>query len=108
MVYKLIGIKQIIPAEGWYALFEQKGGGHCRERLACWAFVQREGPSREACDRVEGMIAEEYGIDHCESSDNFASYCHESALDQYPEAEDQTGAAPPGHSQAVGDAALRG
>jgi len=88
MTDDLIAIKQILPAEGWYALYEQKSGGYCKSLLSCWALVQRKDPSGKVRDMVEGMASVEYGIESAEASDNFDGYCHESELDHYPEAKD--------------------
>lgn len=91
MTDDLVAIKQIIPAEGWYALYEQGDDvNYDRYMLACWALVQRRDPSTgRAYDMVEGMITIDYGVESAETSNNFACYCHESQLDQYMEAKDE-------------------
>lgn len=89
MTDDLIAIKQILPAEGWYALYEQGDGAYHRCLLSCWALVQRKDPSGSVRDMVEGMTAMEYGIESAEASANFTGYCHQSELDQYPEAKDE-------------------
>lgn len=69
-------IKQIIPAEGWAALFvfrnEDTGGIDLHvERLACWALVDRDGEQFVGgYSATDGLVEEGGGDPH------FVTYFH--------------------------------
>lgn len=91
MIDKIVGTKQMIPAKGWYALYQEEDGSIHKERLVCWVLVQREDRPQVIYEWVEGMSSTEHGIDYCENLWSFIGYCHESNLDKYPEVKEYTG-----------------
>lgn len=70
-------IIQIIPAEGWLALYNDGQGGQFADRIAMWALVQDEDGKTD----VEGLSATDY-VDRCEEMVNFDCYIHESRYQQ--------------------------
>ncbi|MBC8471327.1 MAG: hypothetical protein H8D56_17840 [Planctomycetes bacterium] len=59
-------IKQIIPASGWYAAFEQEGGKLSFCELAVWALTE-EG-------EIVGIAPTEYGGEIVSEAENFRGY----------------------------------
>ena len=70
--YRII---QIIPANGWGAVYDYDGK-EATDPLICWALVERKGPQgfREA-EEVVGMDIDSRGlIMPCEEIRNFVRY----------------------------------
>lgn len=67
---KPMTIVQIIPAEGWFALFKE-GEAEKRYPLTCWALVEYSDGTRS----VEGMVhgSEAYPM-ACSGTKNFLRY----------------------------------
>lgn len=67
-------IKQILPADGIYAVYAASETEISFERVICWALVDNAGES-EVC----GMFAKEL-VDFCEDRIHFDGYVHEADL----------------------------
>lgn len=68
-------IKQIIPADNWWAYYDCRGNKNVPEkvvveRLVCWALVSVEGAGED----IEGMASTDNHIDTCEDVSNFKGY----------------------------------
>lgn len=67
-------ILQIIPAQGWLAMFRNRETGNIEtEPIPCWALVEEENGDRS----VVGMDADST-LDFAEDMGNFVGYIHES------------------------------
>jgi hypothetical protein len=78
-------IKQIVPAEGWYAVYKLADGSRRKSRVALWALA---GPQDgEEFDDVTGLDVGDVGIDACKETKNFEGYIHSSNpdFDRIPE-----------------------
>lgn len=63
-------IIQIIPADGWYAVYENgSGGARIKSRIALWALVNHVSGD---C-WVTGFVGPDY-IACCEDNENFVGY----------------------------------
>lgn len=67
-------IIQIMPADGWYAIYDGHDDGELWEKLACWALVEMNDGETE----VVGMDADGYSLQPCFETSNFVRYEHES------------------------------
>ena len=63
-------ILQIIPAEGWFAIFTHDDKTRSKNPLVCWALVE---DGEEIW--VEGMDGGEY-VEFCSNITNFSGYEH--------------------------------
>lgn len=70
-------ILQVMPADGWLAVFETPGGGIFTQRLVCWALKVDD----DGYQSVEGMCGYEC-IGDAANINNFDGYVHESELGQ--------------------------
>ncbi len=75
-------ILSMIPADGWYAVFESKRGTSYYHRLAAWVAVRQPDPEAPGTtfDSVYGLEME-YGGGHLtdpSERENFDGYIHES------------------------------
>lgn len=65
-------ITQIIPADGWFAVYAIENGDDVYAPLACWALVTSDSDPEGA---VVGRIADEYNM-CAEEHGNFDRYVH--------------------------------
>ncbi|MCQ9375155.1 hypothetical protein NMQ14_12925 [Methyloversatilis sp. XJ19-13] len=63
-------IVQIIPAEGWDAVFEDEGKTFFRP-LVCFALTTTGDDEKPADEQVKPMYYADTGIDFCENTGNF-------------------------------------
>lgn len=69
-------IIQIMPAAGWYAVYEVEGEDH-HERLACWALC-KDG---EGNTYIDGYSPSDDGCTHlCTEDNTFTNFIHESDI----------------------------
>jgi len=65
-------IKQIIPADGWYARFKTATKDfNSTAKLVCWALFEDE----DGRTKIFGMIDDE-GIQNAAADDDFVGYAH--------------------------------
>lgn len=62
-------VRQIIPANGWQAIYEQEDGGLYAAPLCCWAVVEDE----DGDSFVVGMDADS-AVGACEEVSNFVGF----------------------------------
>lgn len=65
-------LAQIIPADGWFAVYTIENSEDVYAPLACWALVTSDSDPEGA---VVGRIADEYNMS-AEDSTNFDRYVH--------------------------------
>lgn len=61
-------VKQIIPAEGWRAVYKEDDGSLFVQPLCCWAVVDENGDTS-----VVGMDASDM-VEACDEASNFLGY----------------------------------
>jgi len=64
-------IVQLLPADGWFAVYENDDGSEIKSALSCWALVR----DAEGDTSVMGMDAADY-VDFAEDTKNFKNYSH--------------------------------
>lgn len=70
-------IRQIIPAEGWYACYREEDDTLGYQPLICWALFDDE----HGRSRVAGLVAGLGGVVSCEENRQFIGYEHVSRQD---------------------------
>jgi hypothetical protein len=76
----MIKILQMIPAENWWAVYDDEGEPFI-SRLVCWALVQ---VGAEEIDRsVTGMDVDEEGrVEFCQDIENFRTYINAESFEE--------------------------
>lgn len=73
-------VKQIIPADGWRACYEESNGEILVEPVCCWAIVEEDGDSF-----IVGMDADN-PVEPCSDASNFVGYIGPGeSVDKYKE-----------------------
>lgn len=74
-------ILQILPADGWYAVFTNTGGDDAFDPLVCFALVEdRHPPSAPSMiQAVVPMSWQDGYVDFCDSTKNFSHITRELA-----------------------------
>lgn len=71
-------ILQVIPAEGWFAVYKENDGSESSVRLACWALVE-ETDDEFTDNVVVGMeTGYDQSVDFADTAVNFVRYVHTS------------------------------
>ena len=64
-------IKQIIPADGWQAVYKNDDGSEYKSQMNCWALIEDERGET----RIEGMDVDSDGVcSEANLSTNFLRY----------------------------------
>jgi hypothetical protein len=78
--YKIL---QIMPAEGWYAVYKWENGDSDMNRITCWGLVEWEDGDRT----VEGVEVDDGETHLCVEYSGFRHYLHQSEIETFKKAE---------------------